>query len=166
MTAREQGWEKAMSYFDYKAVPAPRRSKKVKGVKSAEDLFALTLTEAINEHARQGWEYVRTESLTVEAPGGWFRRGSSDTQTVLVFRQERGTLGPRLAAAGQEGAAAEWKAETRREPAFDPTRPKPPATEPEAAVEPAFAERDVRIDDHAAPTPLRPGPRLGPADRA
>jgi hypothetical protein len=166
MTAREQGWEKTMTYFDYKAVPAPRRMKKVKGVKSAEDLFALTLTEAINEHARQGWDYVRTESLTVEAPAGWFRRGSSDTQTVLVFRQERGTLGPRLASAGQEGAAAEWNAETRREPAVEPPRPKPPATDAEPAVEPAFAETGYRIDDQTTQTPLHPGPRLGPAERA
>lgn len=154
-----------MSYYDYKAVPAPRRMKKVKGVKTAEDLFALTLTEAINEHARQGWEYVRTESLTVEAPAGWFRRGSVDTQTVLVFRQERGTLGPRLAAAGQEGAAAEWTAETRREPALAPPRAQPAAAAAPAEELP-FAEVAAGVDEHATLTPLRPGPRLGPAERS
>jgi len=153
-----------MTYYDYKAVPAPRRMKKVKGVKSAEELFALTLTEAINEHARQGWEYVRSESLTVEAPGGWFRRGSSDTQTVLVFRQERGTLGPRLAAAGQMGAAADWKADARREPALDVTPAAAPRQAPD--VEPSFAEVAAGIDEHATQTPLRSGPRLGPAERS
>lgn len=153
-----------MSYYDYKAVPAPRRMKKVKGVKSAEDLFALTLTEAINEHAHQGWEYVRSESLIIEAPGGWFRRGSSDTQTVLVFRQERSTLGPRLAAAGQMGAAADWKAEARREPALDFTPAPAPRQAP--AAEPTFAEVAAETDDHTTQTPLRSGPRLGPAERS
>ena len=42
-----------MTYYDYKVVPAPKRARKVKGVSGAPDLFALTLTETINEIARQ-----------------------------------------------------------------------------------------------------------------
>ena len=87
-----------MSHYEYKVVPAPKRAKRVRGVKTPEDLFALTLTDAINEVARQGWEYVRAEHLSAEAPGGWFRGGSSGEQTVLVFRRDREALGPRLAA--------------------------------------------------------------------
>jgi hypothetical protein len=59
-----------MTYYDYKVIPAPKRAKRVKGVHGTEDLFALTLTEAINEVARQGWEYVRAEHLPAEAPRG------------------------------------------------------------------------------------------------
>jgi hypothetical protein len=33
-------------------------------------------------------------------------------------------------------------------------------------VEPAFAETGYRIDDQTTQTPLHPGPRLGPAERA
>ena len=87
-----------MTHYEYKVVPAPRRAKRVRGVKGAEELFALTLTDAINEVARQGWEYVRAEHLSAEAPGGWFRGGTSGEQAVLVFRRDRETLGPRLAA--------------------------------------------------------------------
>ena len=58
-----------MNHYEYKVVPAPRRAKRVRGVKAAEELFALTLTDAINEVARQGWEYVRAEHLPAEAPG-------------------------------------------------------------------------------------------------
>ena len=87
-----------MTHYDYKVVPAPKRAKRVEGVKGAEELFALTLTDAINEVARQGWEYVRAEHLPAEAPGGWFRGGTAGEQTVLVFRRDREALGPRLAA--------------------------------------------------------------------
>ena len=85
-----------MSHYEYKVVPAPRRAKRVRGVKGAEELFALTLTDAINEVARQCWEYVRAEHLSAEAPGGWFRGGTSGEQAVLVFRRDREALGPRL----------------------------------------------------------------------
>ena len=78
-----------MTHYDYKVVPAPKRAKKVKGVRGAEELFALTLTEAINEVARQGWEYVRAEHLPAEAPRGWFRGATAGEQTVLVFRRAR-----------------------------------------------------------------------------
>jgi hypothetical protein len=147
-----------MSHYDYKVVPAPKRAKKVKGVSSAEELFALTLTEAINEVARQGWEYVRAEHLRAEAPRGWFRAPAAGEQSVLVFRRPRETLGPRLAA-------------VRPEPDAD----APPVETPTAAAERAVLDRmrrrepQVRLEplpEEAAPTPLRPAPRLGPADKA
>ena len=189
-----------MTYFDYKVVPAPRRTKKVKGVKTPEELFALTLTEVINEHARQGWEYLRSESLTAETPGGWFRRTRSAEHTVLVFRQPRETLGPRLVAANGDDAHGptserpELKPPLRHEPKMDPVPaptpemragPEPDASEgsrqpdrslagrvqaglqlrdaaPDTPVAAAAAARGAEL---AAPTPLRPAPRLGPAER-
>ena len=155
-----------MNHYEYKVVPAPRRAKRVRGVKAAEELFALTLTDAINEVARQGWEYVRAEHLPAEAPGGWFRGGTAAEQSVLVFRRDREALGPRLAAVrtDHEGGA-------------------PPAGEPVAmalAAERAAVERvqaslrhrepqlrgETRAGETGAdlPTPLRPGPKLGPAE--
>ena len=87
-----------MTQYDYKVVPAPRRAKKMRGIRGAEELFAHTLTDAINEVARQGWEYVRAERLPAEAPRGWFRSGAAGEQTVLVFRRAREGMGPRIAA--------------------------------------------------------------------
>jgi hypothetical protein len=153
-----------MTHYDYKVVPAPKRAKKVKGVKLPEELFALTLTEAINEVARQGWEYVRAEHLPAEAPRGWFRGSAPSEQTVLVFRRARESLGPRLAAVRPEPEAYDT-------PAPAPAAPTPAA---ERAVvdrmqaglrrrEPALRSEPEDAAEGLQPTPLRPNPRLGPA---
>jgi hypothetical protein len=146
-----------MSHYDYKVVPAPKRAKKVKGVSAPEELFALTLTEAINEVARQGWEYVRAEHLPAEAPRGLFRAPAAGEQTVLVFRRPRETLGPRLAAVRPDPEAAPA-------PAVEGPAPIPAA---ERVVVDRMRRREppVRLDfpgdDEPAPPPLR----LGPADK-
>lgn len=149
-------------HYDYKVVPAPKRAKKVRGVKSAEELFALTLTDAINEVARQGWEYVRAEHLPAQASRGWFRSATAEEQTVLVFRRAREGLGPRIAAVRTDEGAPE---------AVPLAPPVPPVdTEPERAVIDRMRRREpaVRLEPVAADaaTPLRPGPRLGPADKS
>jgi len=149
-----------MAYYDYKVIPAPRRVKRLRGVHEAAELFAHTLTEAINEHAREGWEYVRAESLTAETPRGWFRRPAEEDQTVLVFRRERESLGPRIAAVHEAPPAERHSApETERaEPnIFAERRTPPSAPRREPGLGPA---------QENPPTPLRPAPRLGPADRA
>jgi hypothetical protein len=162
-----------MTHYDYKVVPAPKRAKKVKGIRAPEELFALTLTEAINEVARQGWEYVRAEHLQAEASRGWFRSASHGEQAVLVFRRTRETLGPRLAAVRAEPEAAPPEAPA---PLPAPAPPLPAVEAPTPPAERAVVDRmqssfrrrepalhfDDAPDDVAA-TPLRPSPRLGPA---
>jgi hypothetical protein len=144
-----------MTHYDYKVVPAPKRAKRVKGVRTPGDLFALTLTDAINEVARQGWEYVRAEHMPAEASRGWFRSAVAEEQTVLVFRRARESLGPRLAAVS-DGPEA-----------MPPVEPAPIQSAERAVIdrmrrrEPALRMDPVPGED---PTPLRPSPRLGPAD--
>jgi hypothetical protein len=158
-----------MSEYDYKVVPAPKRARRMKGVRTAEELFALTLTEAINEVARQGWEYVRAEHMPAEASRGWFRSAVAEEQTVLVFRRPREALGPRLAAIRPE---RDERAET-----IAPAEPLVPSdVAPVPASERAVIDRmrrrepSVRLEplaeDTRPPTPLRPQPRLGPADQS
>ena len=76
-----------MIKFEYKAVPAPTHGTKAKGVKSTEDRFALALTDALNELADAGWDYVRAETLPCDE-----RKGLTGTQTtfqnVLIFRRQ------------------------------------------------------------------------------
>ena len=81
-----------MRKFEYKAVPAPNTGTKAKGVKTTEDRFALSLTEAMNEMAAEGWEYVRAETLPCNERKGL--TGSQQTyQNVLIFRRlEAGAL--------------------------------------------------------------------------
>ena len=170
-----------MTSYDYKVVPAPRRARKIKGVRGADELFATTLAEAINEVARQGWEYIRTETLVAEGPGGWFRRGSASDHPVMIFRRARESAGPRLAAVGPVQEAP-------RGPELAPAgeRPRPAGRPPERAadrteraadraiervvvdrLQSTLRHQPVRFDpdeDDDAP-PGRPGPRLGPADQ-
>ena len=76
-----------MIKFEYKAVPAPTHGTKAKGVRSTEDRFALALTDALNELADDGWDYVRAETLPCDE-----RKGLTGTQTtfqnVLIFRRQ------------------------------------------------------------------------------
>ena len=74
-----------MKLYEYRVIPAPQRTQRVKGVKSTGDRFAHLLTDAINELAEDGWEYVRAETLPCEERKGLTKRENS-MQTVLVFR--------------------------------------------------------------------------------
>ena len=75
-----------MTRFEYKVVPAPNRGLKAKGVKRAEDRFALALSTLMNELGAEGWDYVRADILPTEE-----RSGLASKQTVyhnmLVFRR-------------------------------------------------------------------------------
>jgi len=148
-----------MNYFEYKVVPAPRRSKKTRGVSDPADLFSLTLTESINEHARAGWEYLRSESLETEIPGGWFSRSRKETVAVLVFRRHRETLGPRI--------------ETREAPQDNQYDGPPAAAEPrpfgDRLREVTSSRREPVLGNPprpapGGPSPLRPSPRIDSPD--
>lgn len=161
-----------MTGYDYKVVPAPRRARKVKGVKNADELIAMTLADAINEVARQGWEYVRTESLVAEGPAGWFRRATAADHTVMVFRRAREVVGPRIAAVAGPEPAREPQlaapAERPRERSGD--RPADRAVERVVVdrLQSTLRHQPVRLephlDDDSEIPPRRPGPRLGPAE--
>jgi Domain of unknown function (DUF4177) len=82
-----------MRNFEYKAIPAPTRGSKAKGVKTTEDRFALSLSETLNEMAGEGWEYVRAETLPCDE-----RKGLTGTQTtyqnLLIFRRFKSEAQP------------------------------------------------------------------------
>ena len=61
-----------MQTYEYKAVPAPNRPKRVKGVKGTAGRFAALLTDTMNEMAQDGWEYMRSDSMPVEEKPGLF----------------------------------------------------------------------------------------------
>jgi hypothetical protein len=162
-----------MTVYEYKVAPAPKRLKRVRGVSSTAELFAVTLAEAINVAARDGWEYVRAESLPAEQAGGWFRRGAEVIETVLIFRRPRETLGPRLAAArpepeGEGARLGPVERPVERHPERPAERPLERTAERRAPERPSLAplRREPRLggEPSGAATPLRPGPRLGPAD--
>lgn len=76
-----------MPRFEYKIVPAPVQGEKSRGVKTAEDRFAVALANAINGLAREGWEYVRCDTLPTEERAGLTKRRTVYVN-LLVFRRE------------------------------------------------------------------------------
>lgn len=144
-----------MTSYEYKVTPAPKKLRRVKGMSGTPELLAAMIAEAVNAAAREGWEYVRAESLPVSEPGGWFRRGAEVVETVLIFRRPRETVGPRLASAA------------RAEPEDVQEDLPPLGVADRGAHEAAPRRREPNLGagrDPAVASPLRGGPRLGPAD--
>lgn len=76
-----------MAQYEYKVVAAPERTEKVKGLRTTGERFAHTLGTALNEMAREGWEFLRAETLPCAERGGLLRRVRVSEQHVLVFRR-------------------------------------------------------------------------------
>jgi len=81
--------------YDYKVIPAPARVQKVKGLKTTPERFAHLLTEVLNLHGQDGWEYLRAETLPCEERKGLTGLRTS-MQTVLILRRARPQAEPRL----------------------------------------------------------------------
>lgn len=76
-----------MPQYEYKVVPAPQRGEKAKGLKTAGERFAHALMGVMNDLGRDGWEYLRADTLPCEERSGL--TGKSTTyQNMLVFRRE------------------------------------------------------------------------------
>lgn len=80
-----------MQRHEYKVIPAPRRGTKSREAKTNEDRFALTLSNLMNELGRDGWDYVRSETLPTEERAG-FTKTRVVEQTVLIFRRTLGAV--------------------------------------------------------------------------
>lgn len=127
-----------MSQYEYKVVPAPAKGVRARGVKGTEARFAHALTTLMNEMARDGWEYLRADTLPCEERQGLTGKSTS-FQNMLVFRraaEDRPALAEPVAAAPQARA------------------PRPQTPDQIAAA--AAASLVARPD-------LGPAPALGPA---
>lgn len=81
-----------MQRYEYRAVPAPRKGEKARGLKTGEERFAYTLTALMNRMGAEGWEYQRADTLPMDERVGL--TGSKTTyQTLLVFRRLAEDLG-------------------------------------------------------------------------
>ena len=87
-----------MQRYEYKVVPSPRKGEKARGAKTTPERFALALTTLMNQLGRDGWEYLRADTLPCDERVGL--TGTKTTfQNMLVFR--RGVA----VAAGQSATA-------------------------------------------------------------
>ncbi len=76
-----------MPQFEYKIIPAPTRGEKQRGLKTTADRFAHALTQVMNDLGRDGWDYVRADTLPCEERSGFTGR-TTTFQNMLVFRRE------------------------------------------------------------------------------
>lgn len=130
-----------MSTYDYKTVAAPRKVRKIRGVKGKDAQMAYMIEELIQEEAAAGWDYQRADTFPIEESGGFFSKSRMVQRAVLVFRRPRG-------AAVQHAAAAMAPVEAPISTPFSPA-PAQPAPEPRVTPEPRIA---------AEPEPARPVP--------
>lgn len=151
-----------MSSYEYAVIPAPSRAEKTKGAKTGIDRFAATLTEAINDMARDGWEYIRAETLPAEERSGLTSR-TTVYHNLLVFRRSISVL------KHKQEAVESRPAEPQPEPAGQPAARGPftalmrPTPKPAEEDGPRTRMTDPPLTAPEAPTPA--GPRLGPANR-
>ncbi|WP_171120710.1 MULTISPECIES: DUF4177 domain-containing protein [unclassified Ruegeria] len=76
-----------MPRYEYKVVAAPQKGGKAKGAKTAEDRFAVSIEQVLNQMGQDGWEYQRAELLPSEERSG-LTSSTVNWRNVLVFRRE------------------------------------------------------------------------------
>ena len=118
-----------MQRYEYKVIPAPRRGTKSREAKTTEDRFALTLSTLMNDLGRDGWEYLRAETLPTEERAG-FTKTRVVEQTMLIFRRPM----------GQSASPAVEGPKAISEPA--PTPRLGPAVEPAPGPAPAIGKAE------------------------
>ncbi len=126
--------------YEYRVIPAPRKARRIRGLKRGEDRFAASVAEILNELGAEGWEYQRSDTLPLEARSGL--TGHTTTfRTMLVFRRVVRVLGDDIeATAGPESAPAPAP---DLAPDPDPA-PELPPEPPLAAAAPADTQADTQ----------------------
>lgn len=117
-----------MPTYEYKVIPAPRRGEKAKGAKTTAERFAHALTLVMNDLARDGWEYLRADTLPCDERVGLTGK-STAFQNMLVFRRARDAASPLVA----ESAPAAPLTLTAHAPEGAPPRLAAPTEPPHAA---------------------------------
>ena len=131
-----------MQRYEYHVVPAPRRGEKARDAKTTADRFAVALTRLMNDLGRDGWEYLRADTLPCEERAGLTGKTTA-FQHMLVFR--------RAAAPAQAGASPHL------------AEPLAIAAPPVAAPAPEGSAPPIATPANDAPSAAPP---LGPAQRA
>lgn len=117
-----------MTRYDYKAVAAPRRPGRFKGVAKGADSYARTVEELIAAEVSEGWEYYRAESLPSEEKSGWLSRRQTVIHSILIFRRARPEAGASLAEKAEaESGVLRLDPAMREDEAAEPAAPSAPA---------------------------------------
>ncbi len=136
-----------MNRFEYKVVPAPQKGTKAKGAKTAEDRFAVSIEQVLNEMGEDGWEYQRAELLPSEERAG-LTGSTVNWRNVLVFRRE-------VAAAFVSTRAPEETDESvaQAKPVPGPEAIAPPAPIAEEAKDPPLSLKGAEKEPEPSEKP-------------
>ena len=146
-----------MTTYQYKTVAAPRKLKRVKGVKGADALAAHHVEEAIAVEAADGWEYVRTDRFPIEEKNGMFSRPQVSERAVMIFRKE---IVQQVAMAAQPVQPASQPVQPAPQPAPPPQQPAPA---PQAAQpQPQPMPQPTRHEPGFSVAGVEPAPRMPP----
>lgn len=74
-----------MRRYEYKVIPVPTRCLGPRGADAGTDPAAYTVETVLNDLGLQGWEYLRTDCMTLQK-GGILGRGEV-TREMLIFRR-------------------------------------------------------------------------------
>lgn len=117
-----------MTRYEYKVVPAPEKPVRYTGLARGDDPFAVTLAELFNDMGRDGWAYLRTDTVT-ERRGVWPLRRRRVAREMFVFQRAK----PEPSRAQDATPALLLTAEARV-PALAPPTPAPTAIQTPAMV--------------------------------
>jgi hypothetical protein len=102
-----------MPQYEYALQPAPNRAEKHRALKTNAEKFGQTLADVMNDMARDGWEFLRSETLPAEERAGLTSK-TTVMHTFLVFRREMPLNLPQSARVIE----ADGDTQPRREPFF------------------------------------------------
>jgi hypothetical protein len=146
-----------MAQFEYRVVPAPVRGIKAKGARTPEDRFAQALAEVMNDLGRDGWEYLRCDTLPSEERTGLTGR-TTVYRNMLVFRRQVQAAASTAAVSPASATPASFAA--RVAATLRPGAPSPAAARVVSPAAPAEDPTPEAEDRSPAAAPV-----LGPADR-
>ena len=75
-----------MERYEYRLEAVPTKSKRYKGLPKSEDAFALTVTDEINDLAKDGWEFFRIETINETRRAGLFGT-KTETHEYMMYRR-------------------------------------------------------------------------------
>ena len=148
-----------MSSYEYTVIPAPDRGSRAKGAKTPAERYAAALAEAINAMARDGWDYLRAETLPSDERSGIASRQVL-WHNVLVFRRNLAAETVAAPAPALPEATAPLPPPTAAPEPASVAAPAPATTKSEIFTQPPL--RKAEPGEESLPPP---GPRLGPAAR-
>ena len=75
-----------MERYEYKVVPAPEKAPKIRGLQGPAR-FAHTMESLMNDMGRDGWSYIRADTLPVEERSGFTSR-QTHYRNMLIFQRK------------------------------------------------------------------------------